>query len=340
MRDWMMQRNDAMNRLYYRRNRLCWLLYPIAMLYRLVAFCRRIYLQTFCQHTFPIPIIVVGNLTLGGVGKTPLVIALANALTAKKIRVGIVSRGYGANGPFPREVRLDDDASEVGDEPLLMKTKTKSPVIIAPKRVLAVQYLLQHYQPEVIISDDGLQHYAMGRDIEIVVIDGTRGVGNGLIFPAGPLRESPKRLQSADFVVVNSGEWPGAYPMQIAVSAITRLIDGEIVDRAAIHAPVAAVAAIGNPERFYTTLQQLKLAYHPYSFPDHYVFKPNDLNVKEKQIVMTEKDAVKCKSFATKDMYVVAVEAVPDQTFWNAFWAHAKIKALLQKLSVLNPQDD
>jgi tetraacyldisaccharide 4'-kinase len=318
-----------MNRLFYQRNWLCWLLYPIALMYRLVAFCRRYFLKRFCKCTFPVPIIVVGNLTLGGAGKTPLVIALANAFTERQVRVGIVSRGYGGRGPFPREVKRDDDASDVGDEPLLMKLKTACMVVIAPKRIQAVQYLLQHHQPQVIISDDGLQHYAMGREVEIVVIDGTRGVGNGLIFPAGPLRESPTRLQSADFVVVNSGDWPGAYSMQMAVTTITRLIDNEAVEISVLHPPVAAVAAIGNPDRFFTTLQRLKLAYHPYAFPDHYAFKPADLKFNEQHIVMTEKDAVKCKSFATDKMYVVAVEATLDQKFWNAFWAHTNIKKIL-----------
>lgn len=309
-----------MNQLWYSRHPLRWILFPVAVMYGFIAGIRRFYLQRMKQTVFPVPVIVVGNLTVGGAGKTPLVIAIAKALLEKGIRVGIVSRGYGARGAFPREVNREDKAVDVGDEPLLIRKKTDCPVVIAPKRVEAVQYLLKHYQPHVIISDDGLQHYAMGRAVEIVVIDGSRGLGNGLIFPAGPLRERASRLNTVDFVVVNGGEWPGAYQMDMVVNEITMLIDGKVVQPTDLKQPVAAIAAIGHPERFYKTLNHLNVSFQSYSFSDHYAYKQSDLMFNEKHIVMTEKDAAKCLSFATDNMFVVSVSAELEQPFWDALW--------------------
>lgn len=320
---------NMMNQLWYKQRRLSWLLLPISWLYGMISWLRRIYLQTFKQEHFSVPILVVGNLTVGGVGKTPLVIALAKAFQDKGLRVGIVSRGYGARGVFPREVGMNDTPCDVGDEPLLMFKKTGCPVVVAPKRVEAVRYLLQHHQPQVILSDDGLQHYAMGRAIEIAVIDGIRGFGNGFLFPAGPLRERVRRLKSVDFIVVNSGDWPGAYRMNMAAGEITALVGKAVVQPEDLHEPVAAVAAIGHPERFYKTLDDLQVSYHAYAFADHYVFRAEDLNLKEKIIVMTEKDAVKCVSFATDKMFVLPVVAELEHAFWDALWSHKQLKEVL-----------
>lgn len=297
-----------MNRLWYKKNPLCWALFPISVIYGLISWLRRFYLTRYQQTTFAVPIIVVGNLTVGGVGKTPLVIAIAHALKEKGIHVGIVSRGYGARGPFPREVTPEDNPDDVGDEPLLIRRKTACPLVIAPDRVSAVRYLLSHHAVQVIISDDGLQHYALGRAIEIVVIDGTRGFGNALLFPAGPLREYPSRLNTVDFVVVNGGEWGGAYRMAMRPGQLTSLLTGKIIEPALLKEPVAAVAAIGNPDRFYQTLASLNITYRPYSFADHHRFTPSDLQCHEAMMVMTEKDAVKCISFGTDNMLVSASE--------------------------------
>lgn len=317
---------NMLNRLWYKQHPLRWFLFPASCVYGLIACVRRIYLQRFKQIHFPVPVIVVGNLTVGGVGKTPLVIAIAKAFQKKGLRVGIVSRGYGARGVFPREVREDDSSSDVGDEPLLMRKKTGCPVVIAPKRVEAVQYLLLHHQPQVILSDDGLQHYAMGRAIEIVVIDGMRGLGNGLMLPAGPLRERAERLKSVDFIVVNSGDWKGAYRMRMATGDMTALVSDVVMKSEDLTEPVAAVAAIGHPERFYQTLHDLHVAHHAYSFSDHYAFRPEDMTFKEKIIVMTEKDAVKCASFATNNMFVLSVTAELEHSFWDALWAHEQLR--------------
>ncbi len=178
-------------------------LWPVSALFQMVSWLRRIWLE-WRRQPGSVPIIVVGNLTVGGVGKTPLVIALAQYLSARGVRVGIVSRGYGAQiRAFPHCVCPEDTAQQVGDEPKLLALKTRCPVVIAPQRLQAVAYLIQHHQPQVIISDDGLQHYAMPRVMEIVVIDGMRGMGSGLCLPAGPLRESVQRLQKVNFIVVN-----------------------------------------------------------------------------------------------------------------------------------------
>ena len=317
---------NMMNQLWYKKHRLSWLLLPASSVYAAIAWVRRAYLQRIKQIHFSVPIIVVGNLTVGGVGKTPLVIAIAKALQEKGLRVGIVSRGYGARGLFPREVGIDDKPRDVGDEPLLICRKTGCPVVIAPKRVEAVQYLLVHHQPQVILSDDGLQHYAMGRAIEIAVIDGVRGLGNGFMFPAGPLRERSARLKSVDFIVVNSGDWEGAHRMNMVAGDMIALASGAVIKPKDLTEPVAAVAAIGNPERFYKTLDDLHVNHNAYSFADHYAFKPEDLKFKEKTIVMTEKDAVKCVSFATDKMFVLPVTAELEHTFWDALWAHKELR--------------
>ena len=325
----MLKYTDKINQFWYKRHPLRWFLAPLSVLYWMVAVIRRSYLTRIKQTHFGVPIIVVGNLTLGGAGKTPLVISLANALKAKGLRVGIVSRGYGARGPFPRMVTVMDNALYVGDEPLLIAKKTACSVVVAPKRVDAVNYLMRHVQPQVILSDDGLQHYAMGRAIEIVVIDGERRLGNGLLFPAGPLREGPSRLATADFVVINGGEWPNAYRMNLVCGEITALKTGVVIKATELNETVAAVAAIGNPERFYSTLSQFNVIFNRYSFADHFPLSLSDLIFKEQKIIMTEKDAVKCEPFATDDMYFLPVTAELSHDFWAALWEHKQLKEVL-----------
>ena len=216
------------DKLWYSRHPLRWCLWPFTIVYQAVTMFRRCYLQRYRQQNVSVPIVVVGNLTVGGVGKTPLVIALARQFQEQGLRVGIVSRGFGARvRDFPHEVSPHADAGLVGDEPLLLAKKTGCPVVIAPKRINAVQYLIKTHQSQIIISDDGLQHYAMGRAIEIVVIDGMRGLGNGLCLPAGPLREGRGRLKTADFIVVNGGVWPKAYRMDLLPGDLTQLISGK-----------------------------------------------------------------------------------------------------------------
>ena len=322
----------SLDKLWYTRQPHRWLLLPFAWVYQAITVIRRHYLQRTCQQTFSVPIIVVGNISVGGVGKTPLVIALAQKLQAQGIRVGIVSRGYGASvASFPHEVNTHDTATLVGDEPLLLAKRTGCPVVIAPDRVQAVQYLLAKHQSQVVISDDGLQHYKMGRAIEIAVIDGVRGLGNGLCLPAGPLRESACRLTEVDFIVVNGGTWPNGYRMDLQPGRLTKLTHGDTIDLAELSGPVAAVAAIGHPQRFFTTLQVLGVQFNAYPFADHYAFQADDLRLPEQTVVMTEKDAVKCQSFALDSMYYLPVDAMVSDAFWQALWSHEQLKGLCLK---------
>ncbi|MDI1351749.1 MAG: tetraacyldisaccharide 4'-kinase [bacterium] len=315
------------DKVWYGVHPVKWVLVPLSWIYRGISFCRRQVLQKLYQVSCPVPLIVVGNLTVGGVGKTPLVIELAKKIQAKGLRVGIVSRGYGAKVTrFPYEVQAAHLASIVGDEPLLLAQKTQCPVVIAPNRMQAVHYLLEKYQSQIIISDDGLQHYRMGRAIEIAVIDGQRGLGNGFCLPAGPLRESPKRLTEVDFIVVNEGSWEHAYPMHLRPGDVTKLATSELVNPVDLPKPIVAVAGIGNPQRFYFTLRQLGIEFTFDSYPDHYQFKPHDLNYSAPVVIMTEKDAVKCRSFISDNMYYLPVEAVLDDAFWDALWSHKQLQ--------------
>lgn len=303
------------------------LLYPLSWVHRCVSSLRRWFLVRFRQVSFPVPILVIGNISVGGVGKTPLVIALAEACKKKGLKIGIVSRGYGAKiKQFPYEVRVDDEALQVGDEPLLIAQKTLCPVVIAPNRTAAVDYLLRKHHCQIVLSDDGLQHYKMGRAIEIAVIDGTRGLGNGLVLPAGPLRESKKRLQQVDFVVVNEGEWGNAFRMHLVPEEIKQLSTQQIAEPSSLKGTIAAVAGIGNPQRFYSTLEQLGIKFTPYSFPDHYQFKPNDLQFTEQTVIMTEKDAMKCREFSTDKMFFLPIKAVLGEDFWQALWSHQQLQ--------------
>ncbi|MCX7117475.1 MAG: tetraacyldisaccharide 4'-kinase [Legionellales bacterium] len=317
------------DKVWYGHHPVRWLLWPFANIYRVLIYVRRHYLQ-YRQRPSAVPIIVVGNLTVGGAGKTPLVIALVKYLQAEGHRVGVVSRGYGSSADaFPLEVSAHTLVALAGDEPLLIARKTGSPVVIAPHRVDAVAYLLKQHAIDVVISDDGLQHYAMGRSIEIAVIDGLRGLGNGLCLPAGPLRESSKRLHEVDLLVVNGpgeplGQDVQVYRMDMVPGDIKSLLSDTISPSSALIQPVAAVAGIGHPGRFFTTLKALGLSFRAYVFPDHHPFQIKDFAVSEKTVVMTEKDAVKCESFATDAMYYLPVEATIEDSFWEVFGALLK----------------
>ncbi|RUR10687.1 tetraacyldisaccharide 4'-kinase [Legionella sp. km772] len=302
-------------------------LYPFSLCYKLAMTVRRWYLERFCQTSCSVPLIVIGNISVGGVGKTPLVIELAQKLTEKGLKVGIVSRGYGARiNQFPYEIQLKDEASLVGDEPLLLAQKTGCPVIIAPQRTAAVNYLLQEHHSQIILSDDGLQHYRMGRAIEIAVIDGTRGLGNGFCLPAGPLREPPKRLKQVDFIVVNEARWDGAYTMHLQAEPLIQLSTFKTVQVNDLPKQIAAIAGIGNPQRFYSTLSKLDIKFTSYSYPDHYQFKANDLKQGADAVIMTEKDAIKCRAFSTDKVYFLPVRAVLDDSFWDALWSHPQLQ--------------
>ena len=270
-------------------------------------------------HTLPVPVIVVGNITVGGTGKTPLIIWLAGFLNASGFKPGIISRGYGGQAvSWPQRVTADSDAKEVGDEALLIAQQTGCPMAVGPLRVEAAKLLLLQTDCDVILSDDGLQHYALNRDIECAVIDGERRFGNGYCLPAGPLREPIERLNSVDFVIVTGEKSEDReFPMQLVGDTAINLATGEQKPLAEFNGvDCHALAGIGNPERFFKLLAAAGLTCTPKSFPDHYPFQRQDIEFADnKPVLMTEKDAVKCTAFAGKRHWYLPVKAVPDPVF-------------------------
>lgn len=325
---------ERIERAWYRkRTGALLLLWPLEGLYRLLSALRKRWLikKAIPQLT---PVIVVGNISLGGTGKTPLVIAVVRWLQSQGYKPGVISRGYGGQSayyPFP--VTDSALAQQVGDEPLLIARAAKCPVVVGPDRVAALDFIERHYGCNIVVSDDGLQHYALARDIEIIVVDGMRGMGNGHCLPVGPLREPTSRLREADLVVVN-GEtdqhWGGhASVMRLEPGKLVNLVTGEKRLPEDFPKRVRAVAGIGNPKRFYTTLVEFGLRPVPERFPDHHAFTAQDLDFGDAlPIVMTEKDAVKCRAFAHENMWMLPVTAALPAAFFVAL--DEKIKSLTE----------
>ena len=274
----------------------------------------------------PVPVIVVGNIAIGGTGKTPLTIALVERLQAEGRRPGVASRGYGRDDEATaRWVDAGDDAAEVGDEPLLVARHTGARVRVDRDRVAAARALAEA-GCDVVVCDDGLQHYRLARDIEIEVIDGRRRYGNGRLLPAGPLREPVERAAACDFRVVNTsaagdgavgfGEWP----MRLRSGVATPLLGGRERPLSAFSGQrVHAVAGLGNPGRFFAMLREHGIAVVPHAFPDHHRYAAEDFHFgSELPVLMTEKDAVKCQVFAGPHHYAVPVRAELPEAFWVA----------------------
>lgn len=270
-------------------------------------------------HKLPVPVIVVGNITVGGTGKTPLVIWLAQQLQQAGFKPGIISRGYGGRSQsWPQKVTADSDARQVGDEAVLLAKQTGCPVAVGPLRAAAAKLLVQDDGCNLILSDDGLQHYALARDIEIVVIDGERRFGNGYCLPAGPLREPVSRLQSVDFIVVNGAKSAAnEFAMQLVGNMAVNLVSGEQKPLASFAGvDCHALAGIGNPARFFQQLASAGIKYQPHRFPDHYAYQQQDITFADSRpVLMTEKDAVKCTAFAGRQHWYVPVTAVPEPAF-------------------------
>lgn len=302
--------------------RLSWLsiaLLPAAVVFRMVSALRRMAFRAglFRSEHAGVPVIVVGNITAGGTGKTPLVIWLCAFLREQGLRPGIVSRGYGGEGTI-RNVRVDSNPAAVGDEPALLASRTGCPVWVGYDRVAAVRALLSaHPDCNLIISDDGLQHYRLRRDFEIAVMDAARGLGNGLPIPSGPLREPASRLDEVDAIVLNganplTAEDPKRFGMSLEGAVFRNLLNPDVTqDTAAFQGKrVHALAGIGNPTRFFQHLQHLGMSFTAHPFPDHYAFAASDLEFAGTDaIVMTEKDAIKCQPFARENHWVLAVDA-------------------------------
>ncbi len=293
---------------------------PLRPLSMLVSYEARRRLEQFQKHRQqpPVPVLVVGNITVGGTGKTPLVIALVQAAQQRGLKVAVVSRGYGGRvEQYPITVSADSIALDVGDEPVLIARRTGAPVILDPDRRNAMDVAINSVNPDLIISDDGLQHYGLPRSAEVVVIDGQRGLGNGRCLPEGPLREPPSRLKEVDFVISTGGGWSGAHPMIMRPGEVENLATGETLDVRAFlrdYPHVHAVAGIGNPRRYFNLLNIIGLNAQPHIFPDHHAYQPADLAFSDGlPVLMTEKDAVKCAAFAEPNWWFLPVEAeLPD----------------------------
>ncbi len=287
---------------------------PLSLTYAAVAGSRR---YLYAKHLrksirMPLPVVVVGNLSVGGTGKTPLVCWLVARLTGLGFKPGVVSRGYGGSSGKARLIDAFDDPGVVGDESILLARRTGAPVAIGRDRPAASR-LLVNAGCNVIVSDDGLQHYALARDCEIVVIDGDRRFGNGWLLPAGPLRETPARLVAANAVVVNGGRalLDGALSMRLEAKSALSLVGGVVrtLDEFAGRS-VHAIAGIGNPERFFNMLRAhgIEVAGHP--FPDHAHLQAADISFDDQRpVLMTEKDAVKCQRIAGPHHWYVPVTA-------------------------------
>lgn len=324
-----------LQRLWYGERRLAWLLWPLSLLFRSVSARRRRRLQRDAvSTTLSLPVVVVGNISVGGTGKTPLLIALAKELQQAGLRPGVVSRGYGGKAHYyPFLVTSDADPTESGDEALLISAATQCPVVVDPDRLSAVRRLEAENACDVVLSDDGLQHYRMPRTVEIVVIDGQRGLGNGFCLPAGPLREPPERLADVDFVVINGEPSPrllsqltqvdaglhhrGVHRVALEPSRLRTLKPGQSLSPSEWSGPrqVHGVAGIGHPERFFATLEALGFEVLRHSFPDHHEFVAEDLMFGDDlPVLMTAKDAVKCQSFAQDHHWVLDVQVrIPEE---------------------------
>jgi tetraacyldisaccharide 4'-kinase len=326
----------SLQHLWARTGVLTLLLSPLAALFAAASWLRRLAYRRgwLTAISVGVPVIIVGNITAGGSGKTPLVIWLVNWLREQGYRPGVVSRGYGGTARGCVGVQPDSDPAEVGDEPLLIRVKTGAPVVVGRDRVAAARTLLaRHPGVDVIVSDDGLQHYRLQRDIELAVIDASSGLGNGWPLPAGPLREPRSRLGSVDAViqVVRGAAQPRTYP-----PVATWRADYTAGQAWRLRAPQdkrtlrdlpqhewLAVTGIGRPQGFFDMLDAQGIRFTPRAFADHHGFQPQDLPG-DAAVLMTEKDAVKCLAFAGADWWAVELDVAPETGFID--WLAARLK--------------
>ncbi|MCD9572614.1 tetraacyldisaccharide 4'-kinase [Pseudomonas protegens] len=327
--------SDRLLNAWYNGHPALKLLRPLECLYRRVVMGKR---QRFLAgegaiYQPPVPLIVVGNITVGGTGKTPLILWLVEHCQRLGLRVGVVSRGYGAKpAQLPWRVSAEDCAAVAGDEPLLIVQRCGVPLMIDPDRGRAVQALLAAEPLDLILSDDGLQHYRLARDLELVLIDAARGLGNRRCLPAGPLREPAERLQSVDAVLYNGAvdDRDEGFAFHLKPSVLVNLRSGErrALEHFAPGQALHAVAGIGNPQRFFNTLETLHWRPVPHAFADHAQYSAQALTFTPSlPLVMTEKDAVKCRAFAADDWWYLAVDAQPSPAF--VAWFDTQLMRLL-----------
>lgn len=321
-------------------NKALWLhtLRPLAWVFRHLAARRRTRLTA--QQVEPsVPVVIVGNITVGGTGKTPAVQAIAEALQQRGLRVAVLSRGYGGSaGQYPLEVTAHSTVEETGDEAYLLRRRLSGQLLLDPDRQRGLEVLIDQGNCDVVISDDGLQHYRLWRDIEVIMVDGVRGLGNGLCLPAGPLREPPQRLHEADYVVINGCGQPlperlsAGLPVShchLAPTAWVNVSSGEriapeemaaalgvqpdkqgIISHDNCGRPIMALAGIGNPQRFFDSLRENGIVAQCQAFPDHHPYREEELlHAIDRVVLMTEKDAVKCERFAGPQWWYLEVNA-------------------------------
>jgi len=322
-------------KLWARTSVLTVLLLPLSALFFAVSWLRRLAYRRgwLAAVSVGVPVLIVGNITAGGSGKTPLVIWLVEWLRAQGYRPGVVSRGYGGAARGCVDVQPDSLPADVGDEPLLIRVKTHAPVVVGRDRVAAARTLLaRHPGVDVIVSDDGLQHYRLQRDIELAVIDAATGLGNGWPLPAGPLREPRSRLRSVDAVIqvvrgaaqpesTGSASWRADYTAGQAWRL--RAPQEKKALRDLPSRDWLAVTGIGRPQGFFDMLQAEGIRFSPRAFADHHAFQPQELPA-DAAVLMTEKDAVKCLAFAGTDWWAVELEVAPETGFID--WLSARIK--------------
>ncbi|MGL5812579.1 MAG: tetraacyldisaccharide 4'-kinase [Aeromonas sp.] len=302
-----------LERLWYEKSGWRWLLAPFALLFALISGGRRYGYRRgwFKAYHASVPVIVVGNISVGGNGKTPVVVWLVEQLQARGFKPGVVSRGYGGKAPhYPYRLDAQSTTAEAGDEPVLIARRCGCPLVVAPKRADAVQLL----EPDVdiIITDDGLQHYALARDLELVVVDGVRRFGNGCLLPMGPLREPLTRLKRVDAIICNGGTPArGEYPMTLVADAPRRVRD-DVLASEPLPREIDAMAGIGHPPRFFATLTSLGYELEQsVGYADHQAFDSAELLARfsDRPLLMTEKDAVKCRGFAPDNWWYLPVSA-------------------------------
>ena len=362
-----MSLESLFNKAWYGDSKWTYLLSPLSPLVSFIVKRKReTYLATAdTRNHFDVPVLVVGNLTVGGTGKSPMVLALIKVLRQAGYKPGIVSRGYGVNAKVPVLVDSHSIAAECGDEPVMLARRAQCPLVICQNRVSAVQHLLELGDVDIVISDDGMQHYAMARDIEVLMLDSKRGLGNGCLLPVGPLREPVTRLQDVDYVVglisanasfhhdeqaLGLKKLLSKYPESVELEAdkiyAMPLMAGELINlKTGEASPISmlksqrdwqVVAGIGNPERFLNTLIQQGISpdYQTHWFADHHQFTVDDIK-HDKPVVMTEKDAVKCKdlSITNHNVWYLPVEVTLEEDF-----VHSLIEKIQQikaaKLSI------